>query len=317
MIQNGGRIFLHADDFGMNTSVTEGIVTGFTHGLLTSASILANAPGFAEAVHRWKWLDQERAAGRLASADNRRLLGDDAACPFDLGVHLNLTEGTPLTSGFPTECLDATGRFTGIGSMLRRLTMNAARLRTPVLQELSAQVERVIDAGLRPTHLNGHHYVELIPALAEPIKALAARFQIRAFRAAHEQHVWLALRSHPSPATNTCLALVKVGFARRLRRRFRNQLAFADAFCGTAHAGRMSLDVLQRSIRRLTPGATLEVALHPGHAPATPASRPITDHWQDPLEELRPSDLTMVRSSQLFDLLASADVRLGRIALMS
>ena len=316
-MNRGGTVFLHADDFGMNTAITDGIVTGFTHGLLTSASILANAPGFADAVRRWKWLEQERAAGRLSSAGGRGALGDNGEYPFDLGVHLNLTEGRPLTPGFPAEFLDATGRFPGIASALRRLTLHAGRLRVPVLQELSAQVERVMDAGLRPAHLNGHHYVELIPQLAEPIMALALRFQIPAVRAARERHLWLALRNHPAPATNTCLAFVKAGLAHRLRRRLCNHLVSADAFCGTAHAGRMSLDLLQRSIRRMRPGSTLEVGLHPGHAPDTTGGRPIAGHWRDPLEDLRPAELTMVRSSQLVDLFASAGVRLGRIASMS
>ena len=39
-----GTIILHADDFGMNPAVTAGIVRGFEHGLLTSTSLLTNAP---------------------------------------------------------------------------------------------------------------------------------------------------------------------------------------------------------------------------------------------------------------------------------
>ncbi len=56
-----GRIVFHADDFGMNCAVTDGIVRGFQHGLITSTALLANAP------------DAGRRDSRMAaSADDRR-----------------------------------------------------------------------------------------------------------------------------------------------------------------------------------------------------------------------------------------------------
>jgi predicted glycoside hydrolase/deacetylase ChbG (UPF0249 family) len=308
------RIVLHADDLGMNAAVNEGIMSGFVHGLLTSTSIMANAPEFVDGVTRWTSLNQEFMAGRLVSADRRRALGDHGDSAFDIGVHLNLTQGMPLTSGFPAECRDALGRFAGIGLMLRRLTLSSASLRSAVRQELEAQIARVVDAGLRPTHLNGHHYVELIPALAEPIQALAARFQIPAVRMARETNVWLALRNHPAPATNLCLTLVKSGLAARLRQNIRDHLAVADAFCGTAHAGRVTLDVLRESIRALRPGCTLEVGLHPGQAAQPTADREAAKGWHDSIADLRPVELAMLQSSELFDLLVSKNLQLGRIA---
>lgn len=310
-------IVLHADDLGMNGPVNEGIVAGFADGLLTSTSILANAPAFADAVSRWKRLDQQRVAGRLASAGRRRALGDDGESPFDIGVHLNLTQGMPLTAGVPPECLDSDGRFAGIGAVVRRLTFSTSGIRQAVTRELEAQIARVVDAGLRPTHLNGHHYVELVPALADPMRALAARFQIPAVRSAREQNVWQALRKHPAPVSNFCLTLVKSGLAARLRRTVREQFVLTDAFCGTAHAGRLSLDVLRDSIRHLRPGSTLEVGLHPAQHACAPADRDVREGWHDPLADLRPDELAMVQSSALFDVLVSAKVHLGRIAWLS
>jgi predicted glycoside hydrolase/deacetylase ChbG (UPF0249 family) len=298
----GARIVLHADDFGMNGPVNAGIIAGFSQGVLTSTAILANGPGFDDAVGGWMRLEQARVAGRLGSDHFRRRLGDDGEWPFDLGVHLNLTQGTPLTPGFPQECLDSHGRFAGIGRILRTLTLAPGRLRPAVEQELDAQIARVVDAGLRPTHLNGHHYVELIPALAEPIRALAVRFQIPAARVARERHVW------------TCLTLVTSGLASRLRQQLQHDLSLADAFIGTAHAGRISLDLLRRGVRDLRPGSTLEVGLHPGDAPRAANARDLADGWRDAIANLRPSDLALVQSPQLVELLAGARVQLGRIA---
>ncbi len=47
-----GRIVFHADDFGMNRAVTDGILRGFQHGLITATSLLANAPDAARAITR-------------------------------------------------------------------------------------------------------------------------------------------------------------------------------------------------------------------------------------------------------------------------
>lgn len=293
----GTQVLLHADDFGMNPVVNQGIIAGFSHGVLTSTSILANAPDFTDAVTRWSWLDDERAAGRMASVDARRSLGDRCASPFDLGVHLNLTEGTPLTPDFPSECLDASGRFSGLGVIARRLLLTPHRWRPAIERELSAQVARVVDAGLRPTHLNGHQYVELFPALAEPIINIAARFRIPVVRVASERGVWRAL--------------VLSRLASRWRERSRHaSLCSADEYRGTAHAGRVSLDLMRRWTSGLPQGCTLEVGLHPGLAPVAPSA----DGWRDPLGALRPRELELLQSPELRDLLAAGDLHLGRLS---
>ena len=55
------RIALHADDLGMNPAVTDGILQGFEQGLLTSTSLLSNAPDAARALDRWRQLESRRA----------------------------------------------------------------------------------------------------------------------------------------------------------------------------------------------------------------------------------------------------------------
>ena len=89
------RVAFHADDFGMNRAVTDGILQGFRQGLLTSTSLLANAPDAGRALAEWDRLEQDRRGGVLPSSALRKRLGDPD-CPFDLGVHLNLTQGRPL-----------------------------------------------------------------------------------------------------------------------------------------------------------------------------------------------------------------------------
>ena len=107
-----GRLVLHADDLGMSRPVTDGILRGFRHGLLTSTAVLANAPDAGRAIEQWKALAEQHAAGALPSMPARRRLGDTAK-PFDFGVHLNLTQGRPL-GPYPAELLDGNGCFLGV-----------------------------------------------------------------------------------------------------------------------------------------------------------------------------------------------------------
>ena len=86
------RVVFHADDYGMNAAVNQGILQAFRDGLLTSTSLLANAPAAKEACQAWQTVLEDLAAGRLHSSEERRKV-DVPHLPFDLGIHLNLTQG--------------------------------------------------------------------------------------------------------------------------------------------------------------------------------------------------------------------------------
>ena len=202
------RLALHADDFGMNRAVSTGILHGFRYGLLTSTSLLANAPDAARALSHWKELLVEQAAGRLPSADVRRRLGDPDV-PFDLGVHLNLTQGRPLHDRYPAELLDVEGRFPGVFSLFARLRRSGGKWREAIREEWRRQIEFLCDHGLRPTHLNGHQYVEMPPATAELVPELMKHFGIKAVRVAWEPALLRNVALHGFQITKWPLAQVK------------------------------------------------------------------------------------------------------------
>ena len=79
------RIILNADDLGLTPSCTEAILEAFRQSYISSATLVANGPCVEDAARRC------REAGLLDR----------------LGIHLNLTEGTPLTrpiQGNPRFC---------------------------------------------------------------------------------------------------------------------------------------------------------------------------------------------------------------------
>ena len=187
------RLVLHADDLGMNRLVSEGILHGFRTGPLTSASLLSNGPDAARALQQWGELCADQRSGGLPSSPLRQRL-DDRGRPFDLGIHLNLTEGRPLdAAAYPPELLDEEGCFPGVSALFGRLHRSGGRFREALANELSRQTQFMLDHGARPTHLNGHQYIELLPGVRELIPALMKKFGIRVVRTACEPSTWRLL----------------------------------------------------------------------------------------------------------------------------
>jgi chitin disaccharide deacetylase len=336
------RLILHADDLGMNRAVNEGILRGFRHGLLTSASLLANAPDAVWGLEQWKVLTEQQAAGQLPSAGARRKLGDPD-CPFDLGVHLNLTQGRPLTGGYPAELLDADGRFPGVLALFARLR-RGDRFRAAIRTELERQVQVVCDHGLRPTHLNGHQYVEMMPAVSAIVPEVMERFGINMVRVAHEPALFRTTVLSGFRVWKWPMARVKRHFAGRFRATIdARAIAHPEAFYGTAHAGGVDLPLLRlflTSGQSMSGGADIpvcpkrgvfsgrqeclphsgeksrlvEIALHPGERAEEAPPEQEADGWHDPLATSRPGELQMLVSAELAECLKFSGWSLGRLA---
>ena len=76
------RVIINADDFGLIQGVNEGIIRAYREGVLSSATLMANAPGFEHAVEL---------------AGQNKDLG--------VGVHLNILRGMPLSESRHVESL--------------------------------------------------------------------------------------------------------------------------------------------------------------------------------------------------------------------
>lgn len=310
-----GSIVLHADDFGMTSAVNAGVVQAFEDGLLTSASILANAPATDEALADALRLSDPGVQASLLSRERRARLADPQL-PFDFGVHLNLTQGRPLTRGYPGVLLDADGFFPGIGRLFARLLTAPARWRRAIRQELAAQVALACDYGLRPTHLNGHQYIELIPAISGELPWLLQHFAIPVVRVASERGLWASAGAARLNAALRGLAGIKRLFAARFGRRMRELgILFPDAYFGSAHAGRIDASVLASFLQSAAGSKLAEIAWHPGRRPSDRACH--VSGWNDPLEYRRPAELALLTSPLLADMLAAAGRRLSRFSALA
>jgi chitin disaccharide deacetylase len=308
-------LILHADDFGMNRAVSDGILRGFRQGLLTSTSVLANAPDAVRAISQWKELLADQATGRLPSAEVRRRLGDPER-PFDLGVHLNLTQGRPLGGDrYPAELLDSEGRFPGVFSLFARLRRSGDKYRDAIRDELQRQIELLRDHGLPPTHLNGHQYVEMFPATAPIVLELMERFGVKVVRVPWEPGIFRNTVLRRFDARKWPIAAVKRRFAAKFRTLVdAKRIAHPDAFFGTAHAGGIDLRLLRRFLAVSRKCRFVEVGLHPAEAASETSTEDRADGWRDPLATTRHRELRMLVSDDLPRLLETYARRLGRLA---
>lgn len=312
-------VVLHADDFGMSEAVTQGILRGFSHGLLTSTSVLTNGPDFYAAVSSFRALFSDSQRQRLPSAATRLRLGDSLA-PFDFGVHLNLTQGRPMTgSRYPAELLDQRGRFPGVWSLARRLCTRPERYRAAITAELDAQIEMVANLGIHPTHLNGHQYCELLPGIPAIIRELLQKHRIRAVRMAREGRLWRSVLTSGRALFpfRWALAHIKQYFSARFERELSGSgVVWPATYFGMMHAGRITLPLMQLFLEGAVPTGMTEIGLHPAQSPGQ-ASRLPPDGWFDPLSMRRVLELAWLVSPELADCLETRQLSLGRIQHLS
>ncbi|HEY7676171.1 MAG TPA: ChbG/HpnK family deacetylase [Candidatus Methylomirabilis sp.] len=234
------RLIVNADDFGLCASVNRGILEAHRGGIVTSATLLAGAPGFEDAV---------------ALARGAPGLG--------VGVHMNLTRGRPVSppSRIPTLVGDD-GLFAhtpwtlALGHLGRRIALDE------VEREWAAQIDRVRDVGITPTHLDSEKHIHLLPGLLDVTLGLARDHGIGAIRAGAEPGLWTRLAPINPQWYKTCGVAVLGRRARRHARAGGRQTP--DRVLGVLHGGRLSEDRLVGLLDLVGLGVT-ELICHPGY----------------------------------------------------
>ena len=154
------RLIVNADDFGLSASVNAAVIRAHREGILTTASLMVNEPGCAEAV-------------RLAQ-ENPRL---------GVGLHLTLLMGhAALPPRKIPGLVNARGEFTNspVGAGMRYFF--SRRLRSALRDELRAQFDRFHATGLKLDHVNGHLHMHLHPVIFDLLMAEADQLGIKHLR---------------------------------------------------------------------------------------------------------------------------------------
>jgi len=273
-------VIFTADDFGLADALNGAVVLAHRQGLLSSASLMAAGP-------------RTEAALDLA----RDLPG------LCLGVHLTLIQGRAVLPPQTVPLLvDARGFFPHNPVSTGWRYFWQPRLGPEIRRELAAQIEVVLQAGLRVWHLNGHLNLHLHPRIFPVVAGLAREYGIPAVRLAREDwRTTLALApDHPLP--KIAQGLIFAQLCRRAARIARAAgLVFNDHLFGLTNDGRMTEPYLTGLVDRLQPGVT-EIYCHPGLY-----SDPELTRWAP--QYRRREELAALLSPKLKAALAKAGVR--------
>jgi hopanoid biosynthesis associated protein HpnK len=236
------RIIINADDFGLCDGVNEAVAQAHSNGILTSATIMTNMPAADEAVNIAKQLPN-----------------------LGVGVHLNLTEGRPVSKDKCIRCLlNADGRFAYSPLVLSLMSIARNEIRRAIRTELAAQIQWVIDSGLKPTHLDSHKHIHTFPALFSVVCQLARRFGIHAVRWPFEPKE-LSRIPWPMTSEDGRVRAQKVRFMARINRLQNRDFLKNDALLGIAHTGKIDVNFF-KAVALYNSAATAEVMTHPGFA---------------------------------------------------
>ena len=152
------KLIINADDFGLTESCSKAIAEAFAQKFITSTTACANGEYIEEALS----LAQEN--GFLDS----------------IGIHINLTEGFPLTKNIvidPFFCEN--GKFHG---RIHRFKKPTKRQLDVIKEEVTAQVERLLALGYTISHADSHHHIHTCVYFENTIKDVLFSYGIRKIR---------------------------------------------------------------------------------------------------------------------------------------
>lgn len=153
------KLIVSADDFGLTRGINRGIIKSFREGVVTSASLIANMPSFEHTV-------------------------DLAKCNPDLviGIHLNLLKGKPLqpVSRVPS-LVNTNGIFYTLPEFIKRLFFRKIMFEE-VENELKSQIEKILAADVKVTHLDSHRHFHIYPPILEVTIRLSHEYGINKIR---------------------------------------------------------------------------------------------------------------------------------------
>jgi hopanoid biosynthesis associated protein HpnK len=282
------KLIVTADDFGLTKRINEAIILAHRDGIVTSASLMTNGGAFESAV----------SMGR----DNPSL---------DVGLHLNLTEGRPVSNPAAIPSLaDSRGFLYKHPTKLARGFLSRKVNAADVETEIRAQLQKAMDAGAEMTHVDGHKHVHAIPPVLRALVRIAPEFGIRAIRSTNEGRTGLlSLMKRNGPARlQICKQylsglMTSLTFRTVARRIQLNRLVTPLSFYGVTQTGFLDLEALAAIFHDLPDGIS-ELMCHPGYVDADLQKTPTRLLLQ------RERELQLLTGAEVRDLLTREKVEL-------
>jgi len=283
------RLIVNADDFGLTAGVNRAIIEGNHSGIVTSATLMANAKATDAAI------DLARTQPSLKT-----------------GCHVVLIDGVPLASNLPS-LTDGSPRFR---SSLKQFALAATRgqiAADEIQREVEAQIRKLQSCGVTITHVDSHKHTHMFPCVLRPMLRAAKACGIRAVRNPFEPlKSWPAGMVLGSPGLWLRLAGV-MGFqifAAEFRRALKEEgMVSTDGTVGIAVTGMLDQKRLLRILEAL-PEATWELVCHPGYSDPDlqAAGTRLTQSREIELSALTSAETKKALARRQIDLISYADL---------
>lgn len=243
------RLIINADDFGFTSGVNRAIVEAHTRGVVTSATLMARGPAFAEAAELARALPE-----------------------LSVGCHVVLIDGESVLAAEQVPTLidrhSQPPRFRdGLKSFAARSL--AGRLDPGQIEaEATAQIQKIQSSGIAVSHVDTHKHTHLFPGVLRPLLRAAAACGVRAVRNPFGPRFPLrSTRLFAKPGFWTRYVQVRV--LRRFAGAFREAVdkegfSTPDGTLGIEVTGGLD-ETLFRAIAQSIPEGTWEFVCHPGY----------------------------------------------------
>ena len=232
------KLVINADDFGFSETVNEAILKSFRFGILPSTSIMANGKLFDHAVEIIR--------------SNPKL---------DIGVHLTLVEEKPILNqnkipslvvengNFYKHAIDFTKKY-----LSEKISIEEVR------NELKAQIEKLLDHGIKISHIDSHQHLHILPRILDITIELANRYKIKFIRIPKEKFSAYMFANFKSVYRIAQMAALNYFCSKA-----KEKISFkTDHFAGFYFGGKLSKQNLITLINHLPANGNCELMCHPG-----------------------------------------------------
>lgn len=237
------QIIINADDLGASQEVHNESFNLMSVGLVSSATIMANAPFVENAAERSKHYKN-----------------------ISFGIHLNLTAFSPISySNELKPIINKNGNFIG-RERLERLPIKGLLSRA-IYSEFCKQVDKLLSFGIHISHIDSHEHIHTLVGVFPILKQLQKKYQIRKVRIS--RNIYL-----PEYNISKILHLKKVMYNFVLRKYY--------ASITTSGFGSLKEFIANANKNNLN-HKTIEIMVHPGSVMFEEETSILKPHWYETL----------------------------------
>lgn len=304
------RLIINADDFGLTPGVNQAIAEAHSHGVVTSATLMANGLAFTNAVETARSLPKLSVGCHVMLVDGQPVSRPERVRSLLAPVGREALPFLPLRGGTVRAVVATAGvqhRFyNGFGQIaLRSLRhqLNSEQIE----EEVTAQIQRLQNAGISVSHVDAHKHTHMLPQVAKAIMKAANACGIRAIR-----NPFVPIRpiifAHVFGRPKLWTRYSEVLLLRRYHHVFREQLRGYDMVTPDGSFGVVATGALDANLFRAVigciPEGTWEFVCHPGYQDEA------LSHISTRLRASREQELTILTSADARQILADYKIEL-------